>query len=229
MNLHEVLFASKMTGNSGNSEVDFSEYVKKTQIDEMLSTLAGETVTGKVYNVDGTQVTAKNGAEVFNDYKNNKAIGAYSHAEGNSTTASGYYSHSEGYSTRATGNYSHTEGYGTTASAPYSHAEGSSNTASGYYSHAEGYNTKATGQNSHAEGTGTIAKGTNSHVMGKYNVEDTENKFAFIIGNGTSDTQRSNAFAIDWQGNIYVNNSSSPVNVLDLMNRLSSLEAKEEN
>ena len=61
--------------------------------------------------------------------------------------------------------------------------------------------------------------------MGICNAEDTNTKFAFIIGNGKT-TKRSNAFAIDWQGNIYVGNSDTPVNVLDLMTRLSALEAK---
>lgn len=226
MNLHEVLFASKMTRNSENSEVDFSEYVKKTQIDEMLLTLAGETVTGKVYSVNGTEITAKNGAEVFNDYKNNVATGENSHAEGGGTTASGPFSHAEGGGTTASGQYSHAEGIQTVASGPFSHAEGGGTKALASCSHAEGSGTEALGPCSHAEGTHTKATGACSHVMGQYNVEDTADKFAFIIGNGTSPSARFNAFAIDWQGNIYVNNSDSPVNVLELMNRLSVLEAK---
>ena len=48
------------------------------------------------------------------------------------------------------------------------------------------------------------------------NIEDIENKFVHIIGNGTADDARSNAFAIDWNGNIYVNNSPTGVNVNDL-------------
>lgn len=38
------------------------------------------------------------------------ALGAYSHAEGNNTTASGYVSHAEGYSTIASCFFSHAEG-----------------------------------------------------------------------------------------------------------------------
>ena len=226
MNLHEVLFASKMTRNSENSEADFSEYVKKTQRDEMLSTLAGEIVTGKVYNVNGKETTAGVGAEVFNDYENNTATGDFSHAEGYMTTATGQYSHAESGGATASGYCSHAEGGGATASGSCSHAEGNSTKATGYYSHAEGYSTKAEGEYSHAEGNNTTASGNCSHVMGRSNVEDTQKKFAFIIGNGTNSKNRSNAFAIDWQGNIYVNNSDSPVNVLELMNRLSALEAK---
>ena len=36
---------------------------------------------------------------------------------------------------------------------------------------------------------------------GAYNIEDTEGKYAFIVGNGTSDTNRSNAFTVDKKGN----------------------------
>lgn len=75
---------------------------------------------------------------------------------------------------------------------------------------------KATGEYSHAEGYSTIAAGKAQHVEGKFNIEDTENKFVHIIGNGTSEDARSNAFAIDWNGNIYVNNSPTGVNVNDL-------------
>lgn len=74
----------------------------------------------------------------------------------------------------------------------------------------------ATGEYSHAEGHGTVATGEAQHVEGTYNIEDTENKFAHIIGNGTNRDKRSNAFAIDWNGNIYVNNSPTGVNVNDL-------------
>lgn len=75
---------------------------------------------------------------------------------------------------------------------------------------------RASGEYSHAEGYATVATGEAQHVEGKFNIEDTENKFAYIIGNGTSEDNRSNAFAIDWNGNIYVNNSATGVNINDL-------------
>lgn len=106
----------------------------------------------------------------------------------------------EGGGTKANGNYSHAEGYSTTASGAYSHAEGRSSTASGSVSHAEGTDTVASGIRSHASGWGTIAKGQNQTAIGKYNVEDTSEKYALIVGNGTS-TARSNAFTVDWDGN----------------------------
>ena len=125
--------------------------------------------------------------------------------------ASGYQSHAEGNNTTASGNRSHAEGENTTASGYRSHAEGSETTASGYQSHAEGENTTASGDRSHAEGLETIAAGDNQHVSGKYNVEDSDGDYALIVGNGAGDSARSNAFAIDWNGNLVLFNNGTPV------------------
>lgn len=83
---------------------------------------------------------------------------------------------------------------------------GSSTEASGINSFAIGASSKATSSNAFAEGMGTIARGNAQHVQGKYNKEDegstrTKNTYAHIVGNGTSNTERSNAHTIDWDGN----------------------------
>lgn len=129
------------------------------------------------------------------------ASGDYAHAEGESTTASGSYSHAEGDNTISSGDNSHAEGTFTIASGMFSHAEGSDTIASGDSSHAEGSSTTASGDNSHAEGEYTIASSMSQHVQGKYNIEDTANKYAHIVGNGTSNNNKSNAHTLDWQGN----------------------------
>ncbi len=69
------------------------------------------------------------------------------------------------------------------------------------YSHAEGYQTTAKGAHSHAEGVGTIASSSNQHVQGKHNIEDNNDDYADIVGNGNSETARSNAYTLDWKGN----------------------------
>ena len=135
--------------------------------------------------------------------RDNLALNSYSHAEGDRTTASGRSSHAEGNRTTASGIDSHAEGNRTTASAEYSHAEGVQTTASGQASHAEGGKTTASGTGSHAEGLNTTAKGKYSHVQGKYNIEDSSSIYADIIGNGTSNTARSNAATVDWSGNAW--------------------------
>lgn len=134
------------------------------------------------------------------------ASGMQSHAEGEGGSASGVASHAEGGSTNASGSYSHAEGGYTTASGDYSHAEGNNTMASGDYSHAEGYTTTASGDYSHAGGYGATARRKSQTAIGEYNVLDpngstsTRGKYAFIVGNGTSSSARSNAYAIEWDG-----------------------------
>jgi len=163
---------------------------------------------------DGSTMTAQEGAEIFNDYEGNAAVGSFSHAEGTGTTASGAYAHAEGQKSKATGDCAHAEGSNTTASGMFSHAEGQVASARGDYSHAEGqfsttdgrvahaegHRTYAKGDYSHAEGYYTMASGEGQHVQGKANVEDTENKYAHIVGNGVNGAKRSNAHTLDWNG-----------------------------
>ena len=132
--------------------------------------------------------------------KYGSVIGRDSHAEGYDTTASGPDSHAEGLNTTASNESSHAEGNSTIASGSDSHAEGLGTTASGNGSHAEGFGTTASGYGSHAEGNGTTASGKCQHVQGKYNVVDSQGKYAHIVGNGVSNTARSNAHTLDWNG-----------------------------
>ena len=64
-------------------------------------------------------------------------------------------------------------------------------------------NNIATGEYSHAEGTGTIAAGAHQHVQGKYNIADTADTYASIVGNGEDNESRSNAHTLDWNGNAW--------------------------
>ena len=130
------------------------------------------------------------------------ASGNYSHAEGNSTEASASCSHAEGYSSAASGEFSHAEGNYTIASGYSSHAEGFNSKAQGTEAHAEGYYTKASGTYAHSEGCYTLAEGNCTHAGGKFNVSNSN--MAEIIGNGTTTTSRSNARAVDWDGNEYL-------------------------
>ena len=121
---------------------------------------------------------------------------------GNNTKATGQDSHAEGIRSKATGNFSHAEGVDCNAKGHASHAEGRGTTASGDSSHAEGTNSLAKGQSSHAEGYYTEAAGKYQHVQGRHNVVDESNRFADIVGNGTDSLNKSNAYALDWNGNL---------------------------
>ena len=122
--------------------------------------------------------------------------------------ATGLNAVAEGIGTAARGNGCHAEGAGTIAKNPNAHAEGIASQATADASHAEGAGARAIGYVSHAEGYYTYAKNAYQHVGGKYNEYDPSTNdsihtgtYAEIIGNGTSDTQRSNARTLDWQGN----------------------------
>lgn len=190
------------------------------------STVIGQIGYGEGLSSDGTYTTSP--YYTLGQRNNALDIGSYSIAEGFSTAASGYCSHAEGTKSKASGPSSHAEGTQTKASNTASHAEGANTEASGTDSHAEGFSTKASGTASHAEGYGGIASGAYSHAsgfytiaegvysyaggeetiakgeaqtaIGKYNVTNASS--AFIIGNGTSDTSRSNALTVDFNGNL---------------------------
>ena len=88
----------------------------------------------------------------------------------------------------------------TTTAGDYSISLGYMSTTSGNYSYTEGYNTKTYGNGAHAEGWSTIARSNASHAQGVYNIDDTAMKYAHIVGNGASYTERSNAHTLDWNG-----------------------------
>lgn len=123
----------------------------------------------------------------FGTRQSNSVIGNLSMAEGLGVTASGYSSHAEGNLTEAIGEDSH--------------AEGAASRAIGYASHAEGGSTVAEGLYSHAQNFWTEAGYNYQTVIGKYNDNQSDN--AFEIGNGTDLRNRSNSFAVDWDGNVY--------------------------
>lgn len=162
-------------------------------------------------------ITKAEGANAHAEGYNTQAKGENSHAEGQSTLTEGVRSHAEGFNTQALNTASHAEGYSTKASGEVSHSEGRETIAKGTNSHAEGYKTQANGSHSHAEGYETKANAHYSHaaglrtvtskegqtVVGQYNKE---NKDAlFIVGNGTSNTDRHNALEVLADGRVFVN------------------------
>ena len=63
--------------------------------------------------------------------------------------------------------------------------------------------TVVSGKYSHAEGRGTLVFSDAQHVQGQYNISDSDNTYAHIVGNGTSSSRRSNAHTLDWDGNAW--------------------------
>ena len=144
------------------------------------------------------------GADDSGDY----TLGNYAFAEGHNTSAHGLAAHVEGDANEASGDYSHAEARNTVASNHHAHAEGRDTVASGGGAHVEGYYTTASGTGSHAEGMRTIANHKCQHVFGECNESDPSSAqetdrgtYVEIVGNGTSNNDRSNARTLDWQGN----------------------------
>lgn len=194
MDLFDAALMSAIGGGdgSGGSSVPLESGAGKNSVQTIESSAKGENSLAEGYK---TTANAK-----------------YSHSEGRATNANGVQSHAEGKGTIASGEQSHAEGFQTTASAYSSHAEGSYTKASGAQSHAEGGNTEATGNCSHAEGYNTIAQGDYSHAEGYYNIASSD--YLHVVGNGNSDTKRSNAHTLDssgnawFAGNVYVGSES---------------------
>ena len=150
---------------------------------------------------------------------NNSVIGNYSVAEGENITASAKYAHAEGVGTQAGGYATHAEGEGAIAWNMASHAEGLNTHAKSDYSHAEGQECTSLGAASHTEGRRCETKAPYAHAqtyktiaasicqtaLGQCNIEDANNTYAVIIGNGNGisgdPNERSNALTVDWNGN----------------------------
>lgn len=217
----------KQTENGGEI---FNDYENNAAGDHAHAEGSATKATGAHSHAEGLGTTAS-GARAHAEGKNTVASKTDAHAEGNGTKAIGATAHAEGMNNTAKGDASHAEGNENLADANCSHVEGHGNTATGYAAHVEGRVTEARGHSSHVEGKGTFASGAQQHVEGTYNEIDYEgadgnpleladdgrpahqyggneykekkSKYARIVGNGTSDADRSNAETLDWKGNVW--------------------------
>ena len=155
------------------------------------------------------------------------ALGNYSHSENNHTLAYGKNSHAEGngeslslkvYGAEDAVIYSYTGTYDPNVgdyisdiwefcpqitSVDIENKQITVSSSFQRYKNGESmyvYQSGAFGEASHVEGKSTISKGLAQHVQGKYNIIDNNELYADIVGNGTSHTNRSNAYALTWSG-----------------------------
>lgn len=156
------------------------------------------------------------GVYAFKQGLNTTALGMASSAFGFQTVASGNYSSAFGRQTTASNAYSSAFGSETIASGQYSSAFGDRSTASGFSSSAFGGRSTASGQYSSAFGNQTTASG---HFSSAFGTQTTANEFAslaigrhptdgvaqvgwvngspiFKVGNGTSPSNRRNAYVL---------------------------------
>nr|VFK66807.1 MAG: H-type lectin domain-containing protein [Candidatus Kentron sp. UNK]VFK72227.1 MAG: H-type lectin domain-containing protein [Candidatus Kentron sp. UNK] len=183
--------------------------------------LSGAAWAAPLVNTEGLMI----GDGVSIDNNENSA------AFGSATTASGENSAAFGFGTTASGKNSVAFGGMTTASDESSAALGSYTTASGYASvafgdhttasnlasTAFGFLTTASGQVSTAFGVNTTAQSFSSLVMGRYNVISGSTTGwvgtdpLFVIGNGSSSSNRRNAVTVLKNGKVGIGTASPEV------------------
>ena len=168
------------------------------------------------------------------DHETNTSIMYNSHASGIMTNIYGRYSNTEGFKTTVMGNEAHAEGDNTVAIGRCSHAEGNytiadinNMTSIGSYNkpnydvyvNAESNiyitddNTTYTIESSssdpklftatHKTITGNVITNLTKYASGDETLKDK----IFVVGNGTADNKRSNAFIVDKDGNAIVQNN----------------------
>ena len=159
-------------------------------IDKDVDAFFFDTAPNNGASINATYDTASQDAKAYTAGTrwSDGTVGPMSFVEGRSNIASGDCSHAEGFSTTASDSFAHAEGYGTVAS--------------GRYSHAEGFESTADGLHSHAQNRGTRALSADQTAIGRYNTEDANNTYAFMVGNGSGANQRSNALALQWDGTL---------------------------
>ena len=137
----------------------------------------------------------------------NVASGYNSFVAGFNNTASGQTTTAFGYNTNAVGVNSFAAGAANNSIGESSTSLGQLSTSQGAFSLAANIETTAIGIGSTALGKGTIAGEHASLAIGHYNVQTSYSvtqhdilNVAFAIGNGTDDTNRSNAFSVKFDG-----------------------------
>lgn len=144
-------------------------------------------------NLSGIGVTADTPYMLFINYSTADLIPCYSFSNKDVSVLgslnSGAYSMMIGQDVSASGYGAFAQGWNSYASVPYAFASGVDNDVNGEGATARGRCLKIQNKG-----------GTDQTVIGHYNspVEDK----AFVIGNGTADDSRSNAFEVGWDGNV---------------------------
>ena len=149
----------------------------------------------------GYYLSAKNdGSDVKKVGENSFAVGiGNNYASGEYSCAIGSNSSNSGYSACTIGNqvYGNQSNY-IFATGMICQARQAYQFISGNYSNWYDINEAEGAQ---VFGQGCISSSDWSMTAGKYNANDANKEYAHVVGNGTSNTSRSNAYTLDWQGN----------------------------
>lgn len=152
----------------------------------------GEVLEGLISAGDATGAVKINGAE--------EASGVYAHAAGLSAKATADHAIAIGHRAEASGSSSVAIGEIVEASSSRAMALGSNCSATAPGAIAIGTTVQANNWNSVAIGIGLISNYACQDVRGKYNAAG---DYAEIVGNGASTNNRSNAYALTWDGDAH--------------------------
>lgn len=185
--------------------------------------------------LDNSDYSALIGNDLAINYSTSTFVNGHSHRINGceSSFVEGYYNSVDGtydedkksYSVR----YCHIEGanHDNIKSGECLHVEGNSNSISGKCNHVGGRYSDVSGECDfvYGEGCQTSSTGKNRFVIGTYNNTKDIDGYLFVIGNGSSNWTRSNAFAVDKNGYIHCRGIKSTDNNDDIFTEYSETEA----
>ncbi len=138
------------------------------------------------------------------------AMGFDTTASGDFSTAMGAYTEASGATSTAMGAYTTASEYFSTAMGAYTEASGGNSTAMGAYTTASGFGSTAMGYNTTASDYGSLVIGqfnlSGSTVTSNATVFNTANT-AFVIGNGSDSSNKSDAFKVLFNGDTTISNN----------------------
>ena len=172
-----------------------------------VATGGGSIASGNVVG-EGASIQSTGEGSIASGYAGD---GASIQATGSGAIASGNVEE-EGASIQATGSGTIASGYVGDGASIQSTGDGA--IASGNANATYG-NVEASGQASQAFGIGVKATQDGQMAVGKCNVVDDDDTFAFIVGNGTDDENRSNAFAVTKSGGLALFEADGTPVILD--------------
>ena len=164
-----------------------------------------ETGAIDIASINGRDLSEYNvGSNAASIGYDNKAIGESSLSRGSGNIAYGKNSSADGVMNTTYSYAANASGFQTEAGNPADETYGHASADQMLYiaAKAQGYQTKAIARASFAGGTGTIASADSQTALGKYN--NINNNALFIVGNGTDDNHRANAFTVNNDGTVYL-------------------------
>lgn len=200
-----IRFVSNASVTQAGFKIKFDHYFGASSN----TTNLANTLTGFYYIPEKNAI--RGGLQANNNWFKD-SVGMHSFSYGSGTIAKGAYAQASGINTSATGIAAMATGSETNAIGDFSLAAGNSTTASGIgsasfggLSEAGGAYATATGLNTIARGYATTAIGTfNNPIIGANETSPSSVTPLLIVGNGSSNASRSNAFVVQKNGNLAV-------------------------